>query len=316
MKINNFKIEFDVEKYLTHRKLVYHTVGRNAMLCCPFHGESNPSFGIHIDTGVFKCFSGSCGITGNIANFIQKIERLSTYEEAELWLTSRYSVGTVAVEVPLELDFGMSKEKKLLQYVPEDTLKTLDFRHPYLRGRGIEDLWQSRFRVGYDQNKYAISMPWFDRHGRCVGIKYRSVLDKRFWWTNPNDHLNLGANKITLFGINHVFRRKETVVVIVESEIDAIYCWQNGFPAIALGTSYITKEQILELKNTYLERVIIATDNDTAGQAIASELVEKLTWIPDVTRVNWEMFPRIKDVNELNPTNLNKLISSATVMLF
>ena len=36
-------------------------------MCCPFHKENNPSFGISMETGAFHCFA--CGAKGHIKNF-------------------------------------------------------------------------------------------------------------------------------------------------------------------------------------------------------------------------------------------------------
>jgi DNA primase len=312
MKINGKQVNFDIEHYLSLKNIQYHLVGHNAMLCCPFHKESNPSFGIDIITGVYNCFSGSCGARGNIVNFTQKIEGLSTYENAEQWIFERYSFNTEESCSILELDFGNEKETKRLNYINDSVLKQYDYRHPYLGGRGIGELWQERFRIGYDKNNFAITMPWYGRQGKCVGIKYRSVIDKHFWVYHENE---VGPNKITLFGINHAFRRKERRIVIVESEIDAIYCWQCGFPAVALGTSHITRAQINELKNTYVEAVLIATDNDEAGRNIAKELEVKLSWISDIYKANWSMYPSVKDVNELTPEKLIQMLENPALAI-
>lgn len=312
MKINRKEVKFDVEHYLYSKNIQYHLVGNNAMLCCPFHKESNPSFGIDINTGVYNCFSGSCGAKGNIVNFIQKIEGLSTYDNAEQWLLMRYGTNTEETCSILELDFGNLKGAKHLSYVNNSMLKQYDYRHPYLGGRGIDELWQERFRIGYDKATFAITMPWYDRVGRCVGIKYRRVIDKHFWVYHENE---AGPNKITLFGINHVFRRKEKRIVIVESEIDAIYCWQCGFPAVALGTSHITEAQLDELKNTYVETVIIATDNDDAGRKISQELEAKLTWIPNICKADWRMYPNVKDVNELSTDKLVQMLAEPVFVM-
>lgn len=41
--------------------------GEDLMMCCPFHKESNPSFGINMNTGAYNCFA--CGAKGHIKNF-------------------------------------------------------------------------------------------------------------------------------------------------------------------------------------------------------------------------------------------------------
>ena len=41
--------------------------GESLQMCCPFHKESNPSFGINMTTGTYHCFA--CGAKGHIKNF-------------------------------------------------------------------------------------------------------------------------------------------------------------------------------------------------------------------------------------------------------
>ena len=45
---------------------------------CPFHSEKNPSFGIKIKTGQYKCLS--CGAEGNAWTFLQKLKGMSKEE--------------------------------------------------------------------------------------------------------------------------------------------------------------------------------------------------------------------------------------------
>lgn len=305
-KVNEIEIQFDVLKYLEMKNVHYRMVGINAMICCPFHHETDPSFGININTGLFRCFSGSCGAKGNISKFIQRLEGLPGYESAESWLILRYAVNTDYNQSGgLVLQFGDEVTRKEVIYIGEDILSQYNYRHPYLLSRGITELWQDRFRIGFDRDQAMITMPWFDRLARCVGIKKRSVIDKEFRVFKLSEE---GPNKLTIFGIHHFYRKQLRKAVIVEGEIDAMWCWQNGFPALALGTSAITDMQLTELKNTYIDEIIIATDNDAAGVKITNELMQKVNWIPNISQVDWGIFSDMKDVNMLNPEDLKTLL--------
>ena len=48
--------------------------GGNLFGLCPFHNEKTPSFSIKQDGQFFKCFG--CGESGNVFNFIMKMELL------------------------------------------------------------------------------------------------------------------------------------------------------------------------------------------------------------------------------------------------
>jgi DNA primase len=241
--------------------------------------------------------------------FIKRIEGLPSYDAAESWLRGNYGINADLINKPFDLVFkDPNHQEEEIVFIPEDTLKQWDFRHSYLEGRGIPDIWQRRFRIGYDSNGQCITLPWYNRLGNCVGIKKRSVTGKFFW----TFHLStIGPNKITLFGLDHVFRKKCKTILIVESEIDALYLWSNGYSAVALGTSHITKAQLDELRNCPIEEVIIATDNDEAGRTICQELARKINWIPNLKMLDWQRFQSFKDVNELNSEQLDEILKTA-----
>src|SRR5687768_13281165 len=55
--------------------------GRSAKGLCPFHSERTPSFHVHAEKGIFKCFG--CGEAGDVISFISKIEQVSFTEAVE-----------------------------------------------------------------------------------------------------------------------------------------------------------------------------------------------------------------------------------------
>lgn len=65
-----------VEKYVRLKK-----AGKNYSGLCPFHTEKTASFIVSPDLQRYKCFG--CGETGDIFNFIQKIENLDFPEALE-----------------------------------------------------------------------------------------------------------------------------------------------------------------------------------------------------------------------------------------
>ena len=48
---------------------------------CPFHNENTDSLVVRRDKGIFKCFS--CGASGNVISFIERIEGLGHDETIE-----------------------------------------------------------------------------------------------------------------------------------------------------------------------------------------------------------------------------------------
>jgi DNA primase len=94
-----------VREYVSELK---HT-GRNYFACCPFHSEKTPSFSVNEDMQRFKCFG--CGESGDVINFIEKIEGIDFPRAIEL------SASRAGIE--LKKDFNpyqdkIGKEKKRL----------------------------------------------------------------------------------------------------------------------------------------------------------------------------------------------------------
>ena len=45
---------------------------------CPFHDDHSPSFSVHPDKQIYKCFS--CGESGNVITFVEKFNQVSFAE--------------------------------------------------------------------------------------------------------------------------------------------------------------------------------------------------------------------------------------------
>ena len=76
-----------------------------------------------------------------------------------------------------------------------------------------------------------------------------------------------------------------------------MYLWTLGKKAVALGRGSVNEEQIDKLKKSGAETLVIATDNDNVGRALAKTLAEELQMYMDV-----KIFRHpdgVKDVNEL-----------------
>lgn len=54
-------------------------IGRNNMICCPFHNDHHPS--MKLNTTYYYCFG--CGTTGDVIQFVANLFGLSNYEAAK-----------------------------------------------------------------------------------------------------------------------------------------------------------------------------------------------------------------------------------------
>ncbi len=86
--------------------------GRNFKALCPFHDEKTPSFVVSPEKQIFHCFG--CGASGNVINFVQKIENIS-FPEAVKMLAKEAGI-SISEE---EKDEGTERKKALIYAVLE-----------------------------------------------------------------------------------------------------------------------------------------------------------------------------------------------------
>ena len=228
--------------------------------CSPFRNDGSPSFSINLETGLFIDFgSNDYYSKGNLIVLLSFLSN-ETAKETEDYLLDKYGIDLSDVD-KLELNFD-------LQFATEEVPKTISmkeyskyaFRSPYLAGRGITEKVQRAFKIGFDKETKAVSFPWMDIDGNIINVKFRSIKSKMFFYYPEGqpiaDHL---------FGMNFINRMKSETVFICESEIDALYLWSNGYPALALGNSKLNSKRKQLLLRSPIKKLVIPNDNDKAG---------------------------------------------------
>ena len=119
----------------------------------------------------------------------------------------------------------------------------------YLLSRGISEQAQRQFDTGIGKEGDAIAIPWHDSKGRIINIKYRSMLGKEFWFSSGGQPI-----KNHVYGLFLIKQYKIKEVWAVESEIDALYLWSLGYPAVAFGGGSINDKQKNLLLNSEVLR--------------------------------------------------------------
>jgi DNA primase len=122
---------------------------------CPFHGEKTASFSVHATRQFFHCFG--CGVSGDVFNFIQKIENI-TFPEAVRLIAQKLGIPFPKTAYATE---GEAKEARLRGQLLDVHERAVAFfqeclRRPegarareYLAGRGLTDELIAKFRIGY-----------------------------------------------------------------------------------------------------------------------------------------------------------------------
>ncbi|WP_170875199.1 toprim domain-containing protein [Virgibacillus pantothenticus] len=262
----------------------------------PFRYDNTPSFFVNLDGEYAGTWadSGAYDADYESGNFVKLLAFLrdETYEETAEYLLSTYGINSVNAGDDLRLPkLQLPKQRKPV-VLAETTLKPYTYEHPYLHNRGISDKVQRFMGVGYCPQANAITIPWRYADGKLANVKYRKVQGKAFWYrkgAEPVRHL--------VYGIDKVYRHGLSDVYICEAEIDVMSVYAAGFPAIAIGGASISDKQIELIRKSPIERAIIATDNDKAGEKVKRQLIDALKSAVELRELMWGD-SEVKDVNE------------------
>ncbi|MFI5405010.1 MAG: DnaB-like helicase C-terminal domain-containing protein [Nitrososphaerales archaeon] len=175
--------------------------------------------------------------------------------------------------------------------------------------RGFKPSTIKQFKLGQRDlyNQSVITIPYFDKNGVCVGMKYDF-----YHRTGEEKYQKEKGSKTELFNLSKV--NNEFPVYVTEGEYDAMTLWQTGYtnvcslPNGAMGL------------NGYLETItqapeyIVCFDSDTAGQ----EAVQKFSKALGLSKCKLAV-PKLKDFNEylqcgLPSTDIKDIVDSAVPM--
>ncbi|MFG3611455.1 toprim domain-containing protein [Rummeliibacillus stabekisii] len=304
--INNKETEIDVadelEPYLDSFPK-FKVRGNKLQSCSPFRDEQKPSFAVNLEDGTW-IDSGAPSDDWKKGNLTKLLSFLMgvTFQEVEQYLLEKYSLIYDDVD-NYELVVNLTGKQVNKTTYPVSYLEPYAFRNPYLGNRGIIEKVQRAFKIGYDKNNQAITMPWFDRAGNIINIKFRSIKDKRFWYLEEGQPI-----KQHIYGLHFIYRMQLERVYVVESETDCLYLWSLGIPAIALGSASLSKKQEELLLRSPIKQLVLAFDNDTAGYSCRDNVIKRLMGKVELELLNIPV--NCKDVNDVKDKNVLKNTTS------
>jgi len=291
----------------------------HVQVCCPYHNqgmENRPSAGIRRSDGMFHCFA-----CGEIHTLPEVISWCFGRDDGGVfgwqWLLKNFANFSVDNRKDIKLDFGRNTTSapKKPEYVSEEELNKYRYYHPYWSQRKIESGWIIElFDLGYDPETDCITMPNRDINGNCIFVARRSVKTKYFNY--PKD---VKKPVYGLYELDKLIKAQETLeikigdhtykmydpgqylsiyneIIICESMIDALTCWEYGKPAVALN-GLGTPQQMKELNDFPCRKYIIATDMDERGLQ-ARETIKKSIKNSIVTEYKWNL-KVAKDINDM-----------------
>ncbi|KAB7884836.1 DNA primase [Poseidonibacter ostreae] len=292
---NNLDIVDVISQFLEVKKS-----GANFKACCPFHGESTPSFVVSPAKQIYHCFG--CGVGGDAIKFMMEYEKLS-YPEAIEKLASMNNVN-------LEYDNVNTKKQdiKILEDINKYYQKLFvnnNTAKKYINSRAISEFSIEKFEIGYapvsgdtinylKSNHYnltdaidlgvidtgtnglysrfieRITFPIYGINGKMVGFGGRTITGHNAKYVNSPQTKVFNKSKL-LYGYHlakeHIYKKNQ--LIVCEGYLDVIMLHQAGFnTAVAtLGTA-LTKDH-LPLIRRGEPKIILAYDGDKAGLAAA-----------------------------------------------
>ncbi len=301
--------------------------GANLFGLCPFHSEKTPSFSVSPDKQIYHCFG--CGKGGSVINFIMEIENLSfpdaveflarrcgmevpddredegrkkrerllsLNKEAARFFHQQFTApaGAPARDYAAKRGLSPAVVKNFgLGYAPESwyeltnamkakgytdfELVTAGLANANKSGKGVHDIFRSR-----------LMFPIIDVRGNVLGFSGRILGDGEPKYLNTRETPVFNKSR-NLFALNLAKKSKSGYILLAEGNIDVVSLHQAGFDSAvaSLGTS-LTPEQA-RLISRYANEVVIAYDNDGAGQKAAQRaigILENLDLKVKVLRMN------------------------------
>ena len=258
----------------------YRVIGQQIRMFCPIHhGDNNSAFVWRGEYGCWTCYTQRChtlygngpygfilAMEGGDIERAEKITRYLVTEHKDIILSRSHERS----EYTARITHGTQK--------PATEIAQSRFMYStYPIERGIPRDIQSRYKIGIYEDLYPdrIGFPVFDKTGRIVGITLRAlhIADHVPKWLHRPDGYKSGIN---LYNIHRATPHNGTMI-LTEGPIDVLKLVVSGISnVVASFGCHLSGEQIDLLKQVGAHRVILAYDNDKAGNSGTQEAARLL----------------------------------------
>lgn len=266
--------------------------GREWVACCPFHSERSPSFTVNDDKGFAHCFG--CGWHGDAADFIAALSGCTLGEAAR-----QLGAGEVPTlpkppkaRGPQEPDTADAARRIWREAQPIEGTPA----EQYLRSRGIDISLPPTLRFARLRHLGGGAHPCLvgiatEAEGRFAGIQ-------RTYLTEAGGKAAVSPVKMSLGRISTCAIRLTPMageLVVCEGIEDGLSLLQELARAVwvAAGASMLSAMQFPRM----VRSVVIAADNDAAGEREATKAAEEFTDRGISVRI-MRPSPGFKDFNE------------------
>lgn len=272
---------------------------------CPFHNDHSPSFSVHPDKQIYKCFS--CGESGNVITFVEKFLGIS-FQEAVKLLADRAGI-------KLNINVAKKTNKYDKYYELTDTVNKY-FKNnifssngqqalKYLNDRHIDKDIINEFNIGistnnklheilakkynledllkidivrevdnkiYDTFQNRIMFPIIDEDNNIVGFSGRKYLENDLDNKQLSKYVNSRETDIFIkskifYNINNALPniKKSKEIIITEGFMDTIRMVSIGYNNTVALMGTAFTKEHLDKIIKYKCRVVLNLDQDNAG---------------------------------------------------
>jgi len=251
--------------------------GDNFMASCPFEflhtdgKDSNPSFGIHKESGLWHCFA--CGEKGGLTNLVSRVLDKPPLVAAEIingYFSQKVDIEKLARKIKSFEEALNTENIKTTNLLPQGYTKNLPKNViNFFQNRGISKGVLEEFEVGFCSEgvyKDMIIFPVFVNNfltGFVARVVGENVVGKKYL-------LPKGFRK-ALYNLSPI----EGCVYLVEGPLDVLKLYTLGLRnACALFGSSIDYFQVRLLIKHGVREVVVMLDGDVVGRNATKKVVE------------------------------------------
>lgn len=287
-----------IGKYVQLKK-----TGKNFSGKCPFHVEKTPSFIVSPELQRYKCFG--CGESGDVFNFIQKIENIDFAEALE---KLAIEAGVPLIKKKPNTQFQRLEEinrKATIYFFKQLKDKKNTIALEYVHNRGITDDSIQKFGIGYapggiglleyiqSEEKYSkqellqsglfvekegklrgkffkrIMFPIRSSSGKVIAFTGRVLPGNEYgpkYMNSPETPIYHKSDNLYGQYESRQKARKEDFIILCEGTTDVISAHQVGVENIVAPLgTALTKEQLTKISRL-TKNILFLFDSDAAGQ--------------------------------------------------
>lgn len=297
MTIAEIKASLPITTVLAHYGL---EVGKGSSLKCPFHADDSASMKIYPATNTAFCFAGGCEVQSvDVIDFVLHMEKcdkrtaiLKAKELSGQSISQPATSAAVAPPVVCKLDIDA------IYAASGETMQKHKAAQDYCAGRALR-FWEL-LGVGYKSRKTpdrwgrgCILFPLRDQLGGVVSLYGRAIKGAGHYYTAGRSGLFPG------------YPAPDTqTLLLTESVIDAACLQHYDFSPDSLsilalyGTNGLTAEHRTAIAGlSHLREIILALDNDEAGNTATELLTTELAKLKDGLTLTRLPLPKGSDIN-------------------